>query len=212
MYRYDSIDQQLIDERVAQHRDQIERNLAGQLSDDELRPLRLQNGLYIQRHGPMLRIAIPYGMLAAKQLRKLAEISRRYDRSVGHFTTRQNMQLNWPKFEKTPAILGELASVEMHAIQTSGNCIRNITTDEFAGVAPDELTDPRPYCEILRQWSTFHPEFAFLPRKFKIAVNAAAQSGWRRGQTPHQSAWSSRLSGRPIRLRPDGRIPQRPGH
>ena len=175
MYRYDSIDQQLIDERVAQHRDQIERNLAGQLSDDELRPLRLQNGLYIQRHGPMLRIAIPYGMLAAKQLRKLAEISRRYDRSVGHFTTRQNMQLNWPKFEKTPAILGELASVEMHAIQTSGNCIRNITTDEFAGVAPDELTDPRPYCEILRQWSTFHPEFTFLPRKFKIAVNAAAQ-------------------------------------
>ena len=175
MYRYDSIDQQLIDERVAQHRDQIERNLAGQLSDDELRPLRLQNGLYIQRHGPMLRIAIPYGMLAAKQLRKLAEISRRYDRSVGHFTTRQNMQLNWPKFEETPAILGELASVEMHAIQTSGNCIRNITTDEFAGVAPDELTDPRPYCEILRQWSTFHPEFTFLPRKFKIAVNAAAQ-------------------------------------
>ena len=175
MYHYDSIVQQLINERAAQHRDQIERNLAGQLSDDELRPLRLQNGLYIQRHGPMLRIAIPYGMLAAKQLRKLAEISRRYDRSVGHFTTRQNMQLTWPKFEETPAILGELASVEMHAIQTSGNCIRNITTDEFAGVAPDELTDPRPYCEILRQWSTFHPEFTFLPRKFKIAVNAAAQ-------------------------------------
>lgn len=175
MYRYDSIDQQLIDERVAQYRGQIARNLAGTLSDDELRPLRLQNGLYIQRHGPMLRIAIPYGMLAATQLRKLAEISRRYDRSVGHFTTRQNMQLNWPKFEETPEILGELATVEMHAIQTSGNCIRNITTDSFAGVAPDELTDPRPYCEVLRQWSTFHPEFAFLPRKFKIAVNAAQE-------------------------------------
>ena len=175
MYRYDSIDQQLINERVAQYRDQIERNLAGTLSDDELRPLRLQNGLYIQRHGPMLRIAIPYGMLAAAQLRKLAEISRRYDRSVGHFTTRQNMQLNWPKFEETPEILGELATVEMHAVQTSGNCIRNITSDPFAGVAPDELTNPLPYCEVLRQWSTFHPEFAFLPRKFKIAVNAASE-------------------------------------
>ena len=175
MYRYDSTDQQIINERVAQYRGQIARNLAGELSDDELRPLRLQNGLYIQRHGPMLRIAIPYGMLAATQLRKLAEISRRYDRSVGHFTTRQNMQLNWPKFEETPEILGELATVEMHAVQTSGNCIRNITSDQFAGVAPDELTDPRPYCEVLRQWSTFHPEFAFLPRKFKIAVNAAAQ-------------------------------------
>ncbi|WP_153109384.1 nitrite/sulfite reductase [Propionivibrio limicola] len=175
MYRYDSIDQQLINERVAQYRGQIARNLAGTLSDDELRPLRLQNGLYIQRHGPMLRIAIPYGLLAADQLRKLADISRRYDKSVGHFTTRQNMQLNWPKFEETPEILGELATVEMHAIQTSGNCIRNITTDPFAGVAPDELTDPRPWCEVLRQWSTFHPEFAFLPRKFKIAVNAAAE-------------------------------------
>ncbi|MBL8396405.1 MAG: nitrite/sulfite reductase [Candidatus Accumulibacter sp.] len=173
MYRYDRTDQQIIDQRVAQYRDQIRRHLAGQLSTDELRPLRLQNGLYIQRHGPMLRIAIPYGMLSATQLRKLAEISRRYDRSVGHFTTRQNMQLNWPKFEETPDILAELASVEMHAVQTSGNCVRNITTDQFAGVAPDELTDPRPYCELLRQWSTFHPEFAFLPRKFKIAVNAA---------------------------------------
>ncbi len=173
MYRYDRIDQQMIDERVAQYRDQIARNLAGEISDDELRPLRLQNGLYIQRHGPMLRIAIPYGALAAAQLRKLAEISRRYDRSIGHFTTRQNMQLNWPKFEETPEILGELATVEMHAVQTSGNCVRNITTDPFAGVAPDELTDPRPYCEVLRQWSTFHPEFAFLPRKFKIAVTAA---------------------------------------
>ncbi|MBP8215206.1 MAG: nitrite/sulfite reductase [Propionivibrio sp.] len=175
MYRYDHIDQQLIDERVAQYRDQIERNRAGTLSDDELRPLRLQNGLYIQRHGPMLRVAIPYGQLSSAQLRKLAEISRRYDRNVGHFTTRQNMQFNWPQFEETPEILGELATVEMHAIQTSGNCIRNITTDEFAGVAPDEITDPRPWCEVLRQWSTFHPEFAFLPRKFKIAVNAAAE-------------------------------------
>lgn len=153
MYRYDPIDQRMIDERVAQYRSQIERNLAGTLSDDELRPLRLQNGLYIQRHGPMLRIAIPYGQLAARQLRKLAEISRRYDRSVGHFTTRQNMQLNWPKLEETPEILGALATVEMHAIQTSGNCIRNVTTDHFAGIAPDELTDPRPYCEVLRQCS-----------------------------------------------------------
>ena len=174
MYRYDRTDQQLIDERVKQYRGQIARHLAGELSEDELRPLRLQNGLYIQRHGPMLRIAIPYGMLASAQLRKLAEISRRYDRAVGHFTTRQNMQLNWPQFEETPEILAELASVEMHAVQTSGNCVRNITTDHFAGIAPDELEDPRPYCELLRQWSTFHPEFAFLPRKFKIAVNAAA--------------------------------------
>ena len=175
MYRYDSIDQRMINERVAQYRGQIERNLAGTLSDDELRPLRLQNGLYIQRHGPMLRIAIPYGQLGSAQLRKLAEISRRYDRSVGHFTTRQNMQLNWPKLEETPEILAELATVEMHAIQTSGNCIRNVTTDPFAGIAPDELTDPRPYCEVLRQCSTFHPEFAFLPRKFKIAVSAAKE-------------------------------------
>ncbi|HMW55099.1 MAG TPA: nitrite/sulfite reductase [Accumulibacter sp.] len=174
MYRYDKIDQQIINERVTQYRDQISRHLAGELTADELRPLRLQNGLYIQRHGPMLRIAIPYGMLAATQLRKLAEISRHYDRAVGHFTTRQNMQLNWPQFEETPAILSELASVQMHAVQTSGNCVRNITSDHFAGIAPDELTDPRPYCELLRQWSTFHPEFAFLPRKFKIAVNAAA--------------------------------------
>ena len=175
MYRYDAIDQRLIDDRVAQYADQIARNQAGTLSDDELRPLRLQNGLYIQRHGPMLRIAIPYGQLSSAQLRKLAHITRRYDRGFGHFTTRQNMQLNWPKFEETPAILGELATVQMHAIQTSGNCIRNITSDQFAGIAPDERCDPRPYCEVLRQWSTFHPEFAFLPRKFKIAVNAAAE-------------------------------------
>ena len=175
MYRYDSTDRQIIRERVAQYRSQIERNLAGTLSDDELRPLRLQNGLYIQRHGPMLRIAIPYGQLSSAQLRKLADISRRYDRAVGHFTTRQNLQLNWPKFEEAPAILGELAEVDMHAIQTSGNCIRNVTSDKFAGIAPDELADPRPYCEIIRQWSTFHPEFAFLPRKFKIAVSGSAE-------------------------------------
>ncbi len=174
MYRYDSTDQQIIDERVAQYRDQMARHLAGELSGDDLRPLRLQNGLYIQRHGPMHRIAVPYGMLSSAQLRKLAEISRRYDRGFGHFTTRHNMQFNWPKFEETPEILAELATVQMHAVQTSGNCVRNVTTDHFAGVAPDELADPRPYCEIIRQWSTFHPEFAFLPRKFKIAVNGAA--------------------------------------
>jgi sulfite reductase (NADPH) hemoprotein beta-component len=173
MYRYDSIDRRLVDARVAQHRDQIARNLAGTLSDEELRPLRLQNGLYIERHGPMLRVTLPYGQLSSAQLRKLADISRRYDKGCGHFTTRLNMQFNWPKFEETPEILGELASVEMHAIQSSGSCIRNISTDKFAGVAPDELADPRPYCEILRQWSTFHPEFTFLPRKFKIAVNGA---------------------------------------
>ena len=175
MYKYDSFDRQLINERVKQFRDQVRRWKAGELSDDEFRPLRLQNGLYIQRHGPMLRIAIPYGMLASAQLRKLAEISRRYDRSVGHFTTRQNMQLNWPKFEETPEILGELATVEMHAVQTSGNCIRNITTDQFAGVAADEVIDPRPLAEILRQWTTFHPEFAFLPRKFKIAISGTKE-------------------------------------
>ena len=175
MYRYDATDQRLVDERAAQFGDQMARHLAGELSADDLRPLRLQNGLYIQRHGPMLRIAIPYGALSATQLRKLADLTRRYDRGYGHFTTRQNLQLNWPKFEETPAIIGELASVQMHAIQTSGNCVRNVTTDQFAGVAPDEVADPRPYCELLRQWSTFHPEFAFLPRKFKIAVNAAQE-------------------------------------
>ena len=174
MYRYDNYDQQILDDRVTQYRDQMARHLAGELSADELRPLRLQNGLYIQRHGPMHRIAVPYGMLESRQLRKLAEVSRRYDRGYGHFTTRHNMQFHWPKFEETPEILAELASVQMHAIQTSGNCVRNTTTDHFAGVAPDELTDPRPWCEVIRQWSTFHPEFAFLPRKFKIAVNAAA--------------------------------------
>lgn len=171
MYKYDSIDQQIINERVAQYRDQVRRYKAGELSEDEFRPLRLQNGLYIQRHAPMLRIAVPYGLLSSNQLRKLAEITKKYDRNYGHFSTRQNLQLNWPKLEDTPDILAELATVEMHAVQTSGNCIRNITTDQFAGVAPDEVIDPRPVAEIMRQWSTFHPEFALLPRKFKIAVS-----------------------------------------
>jgi sulfite reductase (NADPH) hemoprotein beta-component len=175
MYRYDSYDRTLLAERVAQFREQTRRYVAGELSEDEFRPLRLQNGLYIQRHAPMYRIAVPYGVLAAHQLRKLAGIVRKYDRGYGHFTTRQNIQLNWPKLEEVPDILAELASVEMHSIQTSGNCVRNITTDHFAGVAPDEIVDPRPFAEIARQWSTFNPEFAYLPRKFKIAFNAAAE-------------------------------------
>ncbi len=175
MYQYDQYDQQLVDERVAQFRDQTRRYLAGELSDDEFRPLRLHNGLYIQRHAPMLRVAIPYGLLSSRQLRKLAEIARRFDKGYAHFTTRQNIQFNWPALEQVPEILAELATVEMHAIQTSGSCIRNITSDPFAGVAGDEVIDPRPWCEILRQWSTFHPEFTFLPRKFKIAVNGALE-------------------------------------
>jgi sulfite reductase (NADPH) hemoprotein beta-component len=170
MYRYDSFDQRMIAERVEQFRRQTQRYLAGELSDAQFLPLRLQNGLYRQRLAPMLRIAIPYGTLSATQLRKLAEISRNYDKGYGHFSTRQNLQLNWPKLEEVPDILAELASVEMHAVQTSGNCIRNTTADQFSGVAADEIEDARPYCEIIRQWSTFHPEFAFLPRKFKIAV------------------------------------------
>src|SRR5512134_2810125 len=173
MYIYDDIDQRIVDERVAQFRDQTRRYLAGQLSDDEFRPLRLQNGLYIQKHAPMLRVAIPYGLLSSVQLRKLAHIGRTYDRGYGHFSTRQNIQFNWPRLEDVPEILAELASVQMHAIQTSGNCIRNITTDHLAGVARDELVDSFVWCEILRQWSAFHPEFAYLPRKFKIAVNGA---------------------------------------
>jgi len=171
MYKYDPIDQQIVNERVAQYRDQTRRYLAGELTDEEYRPLRLQNGLYIQRHAPMLRIAVPYGLISSKQLRKLGDIAKKYDRGYGHFSTRQNLQLNWPKLEDTPDILAELATVEMHAIQTSGNCIRNITTDQFAGIAPDEIIDPRAIAEIMRQWSTFHPEFALLPRKFKIAVS-----------------------------------------
>ncbi|MGO2007797.1 nitrite/sulfite reductase [Vreelandella alkaliphila] len=175
MYRYDIHDQTLVDERVAQFRDQMDRYRAGRLGEEEFRPLRLQNGLYIQKHAPMLRIAIPYGMLAGKQLRALAEITRRYDRGYGHFTTRQNLQLNWPALEDVPDILADLAKVQMHAIQTSGNCIRNTTSDQFAGIAGDEVEDPRPWCELIRQWSTLHPEFAYLPRKFKIAVSGAAQ-------------------------------------
>ena len=175
MYKYDAIDQQIVNERVNQYRDQTNRYLAGELSEDEFRPLRLQNGLYIQRQAPMLRIAVPYGMLSSKQLRKLGEIAKKYDKAYGHFSTRQNLQLNWPKLEDVPEILAELATVEMHAIQTSGNCIRNITTDQFAGVAPDEVIDPRAMAEVMRQWSTFHPEFALLPRKFKIAVSGTEQ-------------------------------------
>ncbi|WP_288129263.1 nitrite/sulfite reductase [Microbulbifer sp.] len=173
MYRYDEQDHKLIRERVAQFRGQTERYLDGKLSEEEFLPLRLQNGLYVQRLAPMLRIAVPYGMLNSVQLRRLAHITRKYDKGYAHFTTRQNVQLNWPNLEDVPDILAELAEVEMHAIQTSGNCIRNTTTDQFAGVAADEYVDPRPYCELIRQWSTFHPEFAFLPRKFKIAVCAS---------------------------------------
>jgi sulfite reductase (NADPH) hemoprotein beta-component len=175
MYRYDEYDQTLVDERVAQFRDQTRRFLAGQLSEDQFRPLRLMNGLYIQTHAPMLRVAIPYGLLSSDQLRMLAHIARKYDKGYGHFTTRQNIQYNWPKLEEVPDILADLATVEMHAIQTSGNCIRNTTSDHLAGVCVDELEDPRPWCEIIRQWSTLHPEFAFLPRKFKIAVSGAAK-------------------------------------
>ena len=173
MYKYDSIDQRLVDERVAQFRDQTRRFLAGKLSEDDFRALRLRNGLYVQRYAPMLRIAIPYGLLSSRQLRKLADIALKYDRGYGHFSTRQNLQLNWPKLEDVPEILAELATVEMHAIQTSGNCVRNITTDHFAGVARDEIVDSFVWCELIRQWSTFHPEFNYLPRKFKIAVNGA---------------------------------------
>ena len=173
MYRYDTIDQTLVAERVAQFRDQTRRFLAGQLSEDEFKPLRLRNGLYIQTHAPMLRVAVPYGLLSTRQLRMLAHLARKYDRGYGHFTTRQNIQYNWPKLEDVPDMLADLATVEMHAIQTSGNCIRNVTADHYAGIAPDEIDDPRPYCEIIRQWSTVHPEFNYLPRKFKIAVTGS---------------------------------------
>ncbi len=175
MYRYDFTDKTLVRERVAQFRDQTQRFLKGALSEDEFRHLRLRNGLYIQRQAPMLRIAVPYGLLSAAQLRTLAKIARDYDRGYGHFTTRQNIQFNWPKLEQVPDILAELAEIEMHSIQTSGNCIRNTTSDHLAGITPDELEDPRPWCEIIRQWSTFHPEFSYLPRKFKIAVTGAPQ-------------------------------------
>ncbi len=175
MYIYDDIDQKVVDERVAQFRDQTRRFLAGELHEDDFRALRLRNGLYIQRYAPMLRVSIPYGLLRTRQVRMLARIAREYDKGFGHFSTRQNIQYNWPKLETVPDILALLASVQMHAIQTSGNCIRNVTADHFAGVATDELDDPRPWCEIIRQWATLHPEFSFLPRKFKIAVTGSPQ-------------------------------------
>ncbi|MFU8804093.1 MAG: nitrite/sulfite reductase, partial [Bradymonadaceae bacterium] len=173
MYQYDAIDHQIVKERVDQFRDQVERRLSGRLTENEFRPLRLMNGLYLQRHAYMLRVAIPYGLLSTRQMRMLAHIAREYDKDYGHFTTRQNIQYNWPPLKRVPDILQDLAGVEMHAIQTSGNCIRNISADHLAGVAGDEIEDPRPYCEIMRQWSTFHPEFSYLPRKFKIAFTGA---------------------------------------
>ncbi|PWW03883.1 sulfite reductase (NADPH) hemoprotein beta-component [Hoeflea marina] len=173
MYRYDEFDHDFVRDRVAQFTDQVERRLKGDISEDAFKPLRLMNGVYLQLHAYMLRVAVPYGTLSSRQMRKLAHIARTYDRGYGHFTTRQNIQYNWPKLSDIPAILSELAEVEMHAIQTSGNCIRNVTADHFAGAAADEVADPRPYAEILRQWSSVHPEFSFLPRKFKIAITAA---------------------------------------
>jgi sulfite reductase (NADPH) hemoprotein beta-component len=173
MYRYDEFDHAFVADRVAQFRDQVERRLSGEIAEDAFRPLRLMNGVYLQLHAYMLRVAIPYGTLNSKQMHMLAHIARKYDRGYGHFTTRQNIQYNWPRLEDTPDILADLASVEMHAIQTSGNCIRNVPADHFAGAAADEAADPRPYAEILRQWSSVHPEFTFLPRKFKIAVTGA---------------------------------------
>lgn len=173
MYHYDEYDHALVKDRVEQFRRQVERRLSGELTEEQFRPLRLMNGLYLQLHAYMLRVAIPYGTLDSRQLRKLAYIARRYDKGYGHFTTRQNIQYNWPKLEETPDILAELAEVEMHAIQTSGNCIRNVTSDQYAGAAADEVEDPRVWCEIIRQWSTLHPEFSYLPRKFKIAVTGS---------------------------------------
>ena len=173
MYRYDEFDRDFVKSRVAQFKDQVERRLSGEMSEDQFKPLRLMNGLYLQLHAYMLRVAIPYGTLSSRQLRKLGSIARRYDRGYGHFTTRQNIQFNWPALKDVPAILDELAEVEMHAIQTSGNCIRNVTADHFAGAAADEVADPRPFAEILRQWSSLHPEFSYLPRKFKIAIVGA---------------------------------------
>jgi sulfite reductase (NADPH) hemoprotein beta-component len=193
MYIYDEVDQTLVDQRVEQFRDQIARRLSGEISEDEFKPLRLQNGLYMQLHAYMLRVAIPYGLLSSAAMRKLAEISRVYDRGYAHFTTRQNVQYNWPRLQDVPEILAELASVQMHAIQTSGNCIRNTTADHLAGVARDELVDPRVYCELIRQWSTLHPEFAFLPRKFKIAVTG----------TPKRDRAAVRVHDIGIRVVPD---------
>ncbi len=173
MYKYDTYDQAMVDARVDEFRDQVKRRLAGQITEDQFKPLRLMNGLYLQLHAYMLRVAVPYGTLDGRQMRMLGHIARKYDRGYGHFTTRQNIQFNWIKLEDTPDILAELATTEMHAIQTSGNCIRNISSDQFAGAAADEVADPRPWAELIRQWSTFHPEFTYLPRKFKIAVIAA---------------------------------------
>jgi sulfite reductase (NADPH) hemoprotein beta-component len=175
MYQYDKYDQAIVDARVEEFRDQVRRRMAGEITEDQFKPLRLMNGLYLQLHAYMLRVAIPYGTLSGKQMKMLGHIARKYDRDYGHFTTRQNLQYNWIKLEDTPDILADLASVEMHAIQTSGNCIRNISSDQYAGAAADEVTDPRPWAELLRQWSTFHPEFSYLPRKFKIAVIASAE-------------------------------------
>ena len=175
MYRYNDIDQAIVNARVVQFADQTARYIDGALSEDEFKPLRLQNGVYVERHSPLLRVAIPYGLLSSKQIRMLAHIGRTYDRDYGHFTTRQNIQFNWVKLEEVHKILGDLASVQMHAIQTSGSCIRNVTTDHFAGIAPDERVDPRPLAELMRQWSTLNPEFAFLPRKFKVAFNGATE-------------------------------------
>ena len=175
MYLYDSIDQRLVEQRVAQFRDQTQRFLAGEISADDFKSLRLRNGLYIQKHAPMLRISVPYGLLQTRQLRMLARIAREYDRGYGHFTTRQNLQFNWPQLEQVPDILALLAQVQMHAIQTSGNCVRNVTADHLAGVAPDEIEDPRPWCEYIRQWAALHPEFSYLPRKFKFAVTGSPQ-------------------------------------
>lgn len=175
MYRYDEFDQKAVDERVAQFRGQVARRLSGELTEDEFKPLRLMNGLYLQLHAYMLRVAIPYGTLSSRQMRMLAHLGRKYDKGYGHFTTRQNIQYNWPKLADIPDMLADLATVEMHCIQTSGNCIRNVTADHFAGAAPDEIDDPRIWSEIIRQWSTFHPEFSYLPRKFKIAVTGAAK-------------------------------------
>ena len=173
MYRYDEFDQDFVNARVSEFTDQVERRLAGEITEEQFRPLRLMNGVYLQLHAYMLRVAIPYGMLNSRQLRMLGHIARKYDKGYGHFTTRQNIQYNWPALSDMPDIFADLASVEMHAIQTSGNCIRNITADHFAGAAADEVADPRPYAEILRQWSSVHPEFSYLPRKFKIAVTGA---------------------------------------
>ena len=175
MYRYDEFDAAFVADRVAQFRDQVSRRLAGELNEDQFRIHRLMNGVYLQLHAYMLRIAIPYGTLSSRQMRKLAYLARAYDKNFGHFTTRQNLQFNWPALKDVPDMLAHLAEVEMHAIQTSGNCIRNVTADHFAGAAADEIEDPRPYAEILRQWSSIHPEFTFLPRKFKIAVSGGAE-------------------------------------